>query len=107
MASSANGATSSTFDFQLNKALVIILFKAALMPPTLHVIAGQTVTWLNLADNTDENGYANVLLGNGSAPSPTFGLNDVWSHTFDKPGTYPYEVTVTLYPNHYGVVIVT
>jgi len=107
IASSANGAINSTFDFKLNKALVIILPKVGLAPPTLNVSAGQTVTWLNLADNTDENGYANVLLGDGSAPSPTLGLNDVWSHTFDKPGSYPYQVTITLYPIRSGVVIVT
>jgi len=42
----------------------------------------------------DGNGYANITLKDGSAASPTMGLNDVWSHKFDKPGTYTYQVTV-------------
>jgi hypothetical protein len=42
----------------------------------------------------------------GSVASPTLGGNGVWSYTFDKPGKYPYLVTLTGYPTASGVVIV-
>jgi plastocyanin len=106
-ASTVDGATSSTFDFALNRALVVILPSGVLTPPTLQVKAGETVTWLNIADNSDANGLANVYLPDGSPPSPTMGLNDVWSRTFSKPGAYAYHITLTQYPNTSGVIVVT
>jgi plastocyanin len=104
--STVQGAATSTFDFALNRALVVILPSGVLTPPTLQVKAGETVTWLNIADNSDANGQANVYLPDGSPPSPTLGLNDVWSHTFSKPGTYPYHIIVSQYPNTSGVIVV-
>ena len=104
--SSVDGETNSTFDFVLDKALVVVLITGHLAPPTLNVSVGQTVTWLNLIGNQSDPAVANVDLVDGSAASPTMGLNDVWSHTFDKPGTYPYQVTLTGYPTASGVVIV-
>jgi len=93
-ARTANGATSSTFDFRLDKALVVVT-GTGLTPPTLHVNVGQAVNWLDLVEVDDDgNGYANITLKDGSAASPTMGLYDAWSHKFDKPGTYTYQVTV-------------
>jgi plastocyanin len=106
IASTANSSTNSTFDFRLNKALAVILINGSLTPTTLHVSVGQAVTWLNIADNSDENGWANVVFSESSAPSPTMYLNDVWSHTFDKSGTYHYQVIVAGYPTTSGIVVV-
>ena len=107
IASTASANASSTFDFILNRNLIAVTPYAEVMPPTLHVSVGQTVTWLNLiATQAGDPVVANVALGDGSAASPTMYLNDLWSHTFDKPGTYPYQVTVTGTPPASGVVIV-
>jgi plastocyanin len=104
-ASTATGATSSTFDFTLNKALVVLLPSLGLTPSTLHASVGQTVTWLNLmASENQGDGLATVALVDGSVASPSIGVNDAWSHTFDKPGTYSYQVTVTSYGTLSGTV---
>ena len=104
IASTANGATSTTFDFSLDKALVVVA-GARLLPATLQVRAGQAVTWLDLTEVDDDgNGYVNIMLADGSAPSPTMGLNDAWSHKFDKPGTYSYHVSV--YSNTLSAVVI-
>jgi hypothetical protein len=104
-ARTANGATSSTFDFRLDKALVVVT-GTGLAPPTLHANVGQAVNWLDLVEVDDDgNGYVNIMLKDGSAASPTMGLYDVWSHKFDKPGTYAYELTVYSHTLS-GVVVV-
>lgn len=106
-ASTANGAVSETFDFRLNKALVVVLPDAGLTPRILHVGVGQGVTWLDLLDPGDEgNGQANVLLADGTPPSTTLGLYDVWSHTFTKTGTYPYQVTLNGYVTQNATLVV-
>lgn len=107
IASSANSATNSTFDFVLNKNLIVVTPYAEVVPPTLHVSAGQSVTWLNLmGTQAGDPVVVNVALLDGSGASPSMFLNDLWSHTFDKPGTYQYQVTVTGTPPASGVVIV-
>ena len=107
IASTANGTVSSTFDFILNRNLIVVTPYAEVVPPTLHVSVGQEVTWMNLIGNQlGDPVVTNVILVDGSAASPTMQLNDVWSHTFDKAGTYPYKVTVTGTPTASGVVIV-
>lgn len=95
IASSPDGVTNATFDFSLNKSFIVVLPLGGLAPPTLHVSVGQTVTWLNFMGSTGGGDpvFANVALADGSGASPTLGLNDLWSHTFDKPGTYSYKVT--------------
>jgi plastocyanin len=109
MASSADGATNATFDFSVNRSLIVVLPLGGLAPPTLHVTVGQTVTWLNFMGSTGGGDpvTANVALADGSAASLSLGLNDLWSHTFDKSGTYLYHVTFfDVPPTTSGVVIV-
>jgi plastocyanin len=107
VAKTANGETNSTFDFTLDKALVVLLGNGSLTPPTVHVSAGQTVTWLNTIDAHDELvGYADIKLNDGSAASPTMGPYVVWSHTFAQPGTYSFRVSIDGFGTPSGVVIV-
>lgn len=107
IASSADGRTNATFDFSLDKSLIVVLPTGLLAPSTLHVNMGQTVTWLNLmGTQAGDPVVANVALADGSATSPTMFLNDVWSHVFDRPGTYDYRVSLTGTPTALGVVIV-
>lgn len=107
IASSAGGAINSTFNFFLDKSLIVVTPLGNLAPSTLHVTVGQTVTWLNLMYTQEGDPVvANVALADGSAASPTMSLNDLWSHTFDQPGTYSYQVTLTGTPTASGVVVV-
>jgi len=109
IASSPGGATNATFDFIQDKGLVVVTPFGGLAPSTLHVEVGQTITWLNLMGKTGGGDpvFAKVALADGSAASPSLGLNDVWSHTFEQPGTYPYQVTFFDGPaTTSGVVIV-
>jgi hypothetical protein len=107
VARTATGATNQSFDFRLNKALIVVLPDAGLTPRTLHVAVGQGVVWLNLLDPGDEgNGQANVLLSDGTPASPTLELNDLWSHAFTIPGTYTYQVTLNGYTTQNGDVVV-
>jgi len=107
IASSQGGAINSTYDFILDKSLIVVTPFGAVAPSTLYVSVGQTVTWLNLMwTQAGDPVVANVALADGSAASPTMSLNDVWTHTFDKPGTYSYQVTLTGTPTASGVVIV-
>jgi plastocyanin len=107
-ATTANGRTNASFSFILDKGLIVVPALEALRPPTLHVSVGQTVTWLDLVELDDDgNGYTNVTLMDGSVRSPTMVPNDVWSYTFDKPGTYPYLVAVLGRWDVGGVVVVS
>jgi len=77
MARTANGSTNSTFDFKLDKALVVVAAGTRLLPTALHVGAGRAVTWLDLVEVDDDgNGYVNITLADGSASSPTMGPTD-------------------------------
>ena len=107
-ATAANGRTNASFNFTLDKSLIVIPTLQALKPSTLHVSVGQTVTWLDLVELDDDgNGYTNVTLMDGSVRSPTMVPNDVWSYTFDKPGTYSYLVAVLGRWDVGGVVVVS
>src|SRR6266480_5144933 len=53
MARTANGSTNSTFDFKLDKALVVVAAGTRLLPTALHVGAGRAVTWLDLVEVDD------------------------------------------------------
>ena len=68
-------------------------------PMTMHASVGQSVKWLNLIPVDDDGGgYVDIKLADGSAASPTMVQNDIWSHTFDRPGTYTYHVTSRNFP---------
>lgn len=53
-------------------------------PRTLTVKAGTTVTW------TNKEGTHTVNADDGSFTSDTLTAGQTYSHTFDKPGRYPY-----------------
>ncbi len=108
-ASTAKGASNSSLDFRLNKALVVMSeANTGLTPLTLNVSVGQTVTWLDLVVlNDDGDGYVNVMFTDGSAASPLMAQNDVWAHVFDKPGTYTYQVVALGYWSSSGTVVVS
>jgi plastocyanin len=94
VASTFQGVTNSSFSFTLEKELIVIQGDGSVKPTTMHATVGQTVKWLNLIPVDDDgNGYVDVKLADGSAASPTMVQNDIWSHTFDRPGTYTYHVT--------------
>ena len=68
-------------------------------PPTLEVVAGATVTWVNL----DEEVHA-VTSPQGLFTSPGLDGEERFSYRFEKPGTYEYRCS--LHPQMQGVVVV-
>lgn len=91
------GIANQTFTFSVERERIVVYPGSTefAKPSVLHVSTGQRVTWFDSVDIDDDgNGYVNVVLSDGSAASPTMARYDLWSHTFDKPGTYTYYVTV-------------
>ena len=76
-------------------AVQIENFKFA--PATLQIAAGDTVTW----SNRDDEIHA-LSSDDGSFRSGGIEGDAVFSHTFEKPGTYPYRCT--LHPQMTGTI---
>jgi plastocyanin len=94
------GVTNSSFSFTLEKEIIVIEADGSVRPMTMHASVGQSVKWLNLIPVDDDGGgYVDIKLADGSAASPTMVQNDIWSHTFDRPGTYTYHVTSRNFPS--------
>jgi plastocyanin len=95
IATTAMGVQSAPFTFTLEKGLVLVAHFAdgLVKPVTVHVNAGQTVTWLDLIPVDDDGlGPLTITLLDGSAASPTLQQYELWSHAFSQPGTYTYKV---------------
>jgi plastocyanin len=71
----------------------------AFAPPTLTVTAGMTVTWKNEDDSPHRIGDKN-----GTFTSAALDTDDTFSHTFARPGEYPY--ICTIHPYMAGKIIV-
>ena len=71
----------------------------AFAPATLTVTAGTTVTWKNEDDSPHRIGDKN-----GTFKSAALDTDDTFSHTFAKPGEYPY--ICTIHPYMVGKIIV-
>lgn len=74
------------------------------IPETISVHVGQTITW----ENADA-AFHSVTSGTYEEPDGLFDSGymdpeDLFSHTFDKPGTYSYHCT--LHPWMYGTILV-
>ena len=70
-------------------------------PNPLDVKVGTTVTWTNRDDIPH---LVAVVQGPPPAQSPPLDMNDSFSVTFEKPGTYRY--FCTLHPHMQGTVVV-
>ncbi len=107
VASTAVGVTNTSFKFQLDKGLIMVL-GLELRPVNLHVGVGQTVTWMNLVPPLDEGQGAPIVIKfvNGSAVSPSIQRNERWSQTFHDPGTYVYDAYLFGFPQFRGTVVV-
>jgi plastocyanin len=68
-------------------------------PATLSVTAGTTVTWKNEDDSPHRIGDKD-----GTFKSAALDTDDTFSHTFAKPGVYPY--VCTIHPYMTGKIIV-
>ena len=105
----AKGVDNQTFAFSLEKEMVVVVQGTTnfAKPTTLHVNTGQTVKWFDTFDIDDDgNGYVTIVLTDGSAASPTLTRYDLWSHRFEKPGTYTYQVNVLGIGGSSGTVVV-
>lgn len=68
-------------------------------PAAITVSVGTTISWKNLDDDPHT-----VTANDGTFNSKGLAQGDVWSHRFDKPGTYAYHCTV--HPMMQATVIV-
>ena len=68
-------------------------------PATLSVTAGTTVTWKNGDDSPHRIGDKD-----GTFKSAALDTDDTFSHTFAKPGVYPY--ICTIHPYMTGKIVV-
>lgn len=110
IATTAVGSANFALTFTLEKGVVVVqtLVNGLLIPPTIHVSEGQTVTWLDLiAVDDDGNGPVNIMFEDGSAASPTLVQFDSWKHVFSQPGTYSYIASSIGSQDALGTVVVT
>ena len=68
-------------------------------PASLTISPGDTVVWTN-GDDRDHS----ISAADGSFKSGNIGAGQSYSHTFDKPGTYPY--ACSYHPRETGTIIV-
>ena len=68
-------------------------------PARIEIAAGDTVTWSNKDDEIHALASDDGAFHSGGLEGDT-----VFSHTFEKPGTYPYRCT--LHPQMTGTIVV-
>jgi len=110
IATTAIGSANFPLTFTLERGVVVVqtLVNGLLIPATIHVSVGQTVTWLDLiAVDDDGFGPVNITLKDGSASSPTLVQFDSWKHLFSQPGTYSYTASSIGSPDASGTVVVS
>jgi plastocyanin len=109
IANTSIGSAKFPLTFTLEKGVVVVqtLVNGLLIPTTIHVSVGQTVTWLDVIGVDDDgNGPVNITLKDGSASSPTLVEFDSWKHLFSQPGTYSYTASSIGSPDASGTVVV-
>lgn len=80
----------------------VVVSGMVFQPSTVTIRVGQTVTW-----KFDDRGIAHNVAAAAGAPerfASTIMTGGSYSHTFDRPGTYPY--TCTLHSGMAGTVVV-
>jgi amicyanin len=95
----AGGGSAPASDAPAHTNLVKIT-KFTFAPAVITVVAGTQVTWTN-EDAIPHDVYAPPV----GLQSPVLNQNDVYTHTFSKPGTYHY--ICSIHPFMHGTVLVT
>ncbi|MDE3192633.1 MAG: cupredoxin domain-containing protein [Chloroflexota bacterium] len=84
----AASATSSARPTPTSARVTVEMAEDFFTPKTITVAAGTTVVWENVGEEDHD-----VQAKDGSFGSNRLGPGDSFSHTFTKPGTYPYFCT--------------
>jgi plastocyanin len=87
-ASGSKGVANQTFDFHVQRNLVLIAGASILS--NLTVKAGDTVTWVNLEGQVGGDSLDQIVFLNMTLISDPLPPNASWSYTFTQPGTYRY-----------------
>jgi plastocyanin len=112
VAAGAKGSANQTFDFYVQRNLVIL----SAMPGTpffsnITVKAGDSVTWVSwdgpVGDDNPDYDYHHVIFLTGNLTSGLIDQFASWSHTFTQPGVYRYYDSITSIFPIKGEVIVT
>jgi plastocyanin len=86
--SSGGGSTTTAAGAQGGGGNAVTIDNLAFSPATLHVKAGQQVTWTNKQD------IAHTVTADGGAFDHQMPPGATFSFTFDKAGSFPYHCTI-------------
>jgi hypothetical protein len=111
-AAGAGGADNQTFDFYVQRNLVILWAQPATpFFSNITVKAGDSVTWVAwdgaVGDDNPAVDYHHVIFLAGNLTSGLIDQYASWSHTFAQPGVYRYYDSITARFPINGEVIVT
>jgi plastocyanin len=91
-ATGARGVANQTFDFYVQRNLVVL--KGGNVPVFLSITvkAGETVTWVSMDGpmSDDSNPWHTVIFLKSNLTSGGLQQYETWSHTFTQPGIYRY-----------------
>jgi plastocyanin len=82
------GSATQTFDFHVQRNLVLLSAFASTAFTNLTVNVGDTVTWVGLEGTLIDYPGHEVFFMNSTLRSGTLLANQSWSYTFDRPGIY-------------------
>lgn len=105
------GAGNPSFDPQFKRDMFLDQWY---LPTKLTVSTNDTVTWTNLDQEkhsvtSGQSSGREGVTGKSGTPdglfdSGLFGMNEKWSHVFEKPGTFEYFCSI--HPWMYGIIVV-
>lgn len=91
-ATGPKGVANQTFDFHVQRNLVVLKASGNTVFLNLTVKAGDPVTWISMDGpmSDDNNPFHTLVFLNGSLDSGQLRQYESWSHTFTQPGVYRY-----------------
>jgi plastocyanin len=92
LATGPKGASNTTFDFHVQRNLILLHSSGKPVFVNLTVKAGDSVTWVSLDPpmSDEDNAYQQVIFLNMTLTSGSMLQYSSWSHTFSQPGNYRY-----------------
>ena len=111
VATGPKGAANQTFDFHVQRNLVLLSISSTGFISNLTVKAGDSVTWVSwdgpVGDDNPDVDFHHVIFSTGNLTSGLLDQYQAWSHTFMQPGVYRYYDSINSPRPIKGEVIVT
>jgi hypothetical protein len=92
LATGPKGVANATFDFHVQRNLILLHSSGKPIFSNLTLKAGDSVTWVSLDPpmSDEDNAYQQVIFLNMTLTSGSIQQYGSWSHTFSQPGVYRY-----------------